>query len=87
MARPKGSADLAPKVRGAFKRALIMLDERKGVDEEGRGLSEVLCDSLEENPIGTLGAISRFCPKELDVDLQGDLEHSGGLHITWQAPS
>tara|TARA_R110000782_G_scaffold18254_4_gene50364 strand:- start:1981 stop:2238 length:258 start_codon:yes stop_codon:yes gene_type:complete len=85
MARPKASADLAPRVRGAFKRALIMLDERKGVTEEGKGLSEILCDSLEDNPIGTLGAISRFCPKELDVDLNADID--GEIHITWQVPS
>jgi len=85
MARPKGSADLAPKVRGAFKRALIMLDEQRGVDEEGKGLSEVLMESLEENPIGTLGAISKFCPKELDVDLNAEVD--GEIHITWQAPS
>ncbi len=87
MARPKGSADVAPAIRGAFKRALIMLDEKRQVSEKGQGLAEVLCESIQENPIGTLGAISRFCPKELDVDLQGDLEHSGGLHITWEAPS
>tara|TARA_R110002020_G_scaffold171360_2_gene361381 strand:+ start:1654 stop:1911 length:258 start_codon:yes stop_codon:yes gene_type:complete len=85
MARPKGSADLAPKVRGAFKRALIMLDEQRGVDEEGKGLSEVLMESLQENPIGTLGAISKFCPKELDVDLNAEVD--GEIHITWQAPS
>jgi len=85
MARPKGSADLAPKVRGAFKPALIMLDEQRGVDEEGKGLSEVLMESLQENPIGTLGAISKFCPKELDVDLNAEVD--GEIHITWQAPS
>ena len=85
MARPKGSADLAPKVRGAFKLALIMLDEQRGVDEEGKGLSEVLMESLQENPIGTLGAISKFCPKELDVDLNAEVD--GEIHITWQAPA
>lgn len=74
MARPKGSADVAPMVRGAFKRALIMLDEKRKVSEKGQGLSEILCESLIENPIGTLGALSKFCPKELDVDLQGGIE-------------
>jgi len=84
MARPKGSADVAPMIRGAFKRALLMLDEKRAVDE-GQGLSEVLCEALEENPIGVLGAIGKFCPKELDVDLNADID--GEIHITWQAPS
>ena len=63
--RTAGSRDVAPKVRGAFKRALLVLD---GEQEAGSGLTELLVASLKEDVKGTLGAISKFVPKELDID-------------------
>ena len=83
MARPKNSADVAPQIRGAFKRACLMLD---GDGPKGEGLSTLILNSLNEDVRGTLQAIKGFVPRELDVDLtateltheQWLLELSGG---------
>ena len=66
MARPKGSKDLAPMIRGAFKRACIQLDNKEG-GEKGIGLSTLILESLQEDVRGTLQAIKGFVPKELEV--------------------
>lgn len=61
MARPKGSPDVAPMIRGAFKRAALRLDIK------GKGLSELIEESLEKDVLNTLRAISCFVPKELEI--------------------
>ena len=77
MARPKGSADVAPQIRGAFKRACLMLDGEK---EKGEGLSELILTSLKEDVRGTLQAIKGFVPKELDVQVDAkELTHEEWL--------
>lgn len=62
MARPKGTADIAPMIRGAFIRAAKMLEE------DGKPLSLIIKDQLEERPLDTLKAISSFVPKEMLID-------------------
>ena len=59
--RPAGSKDVAPMIRGAFKRAALALEQK------GRPLSLIIQEQLEEKPLDTLRAISTFCPKELEV--------------------
>lgn len=59
-----GSRDVAPMIRGAFKRACLQLD---GDGEKGVGLSELIVKSLQEDVRGTLQAMKGFVPKELDV--------------------
>ena len=77
MARPKGSSDTAPMIRGAFKRACLMLD---GEGEKGVGLSTLILDSLKEDVRGTLQAIKGFVPKELDVQVDAkELTHEEWL--------
>jgi len=77
MARPKGSADTAPMIRGAFKRACLMLD---GEGKKGEGLSDLILTSLKEDVRGTLQAIKGFVPKELDVDVTAtELTHEQWL--------
>lgn len=61
--RPKGSQNIARKVRINFIRA-IETYERK----YSKTFSDALCDKFAEDPLGTLKAISHFCPKELNVD-------------------
>lgn len=61
MARPKGSTDIASSIRGAFKRAVLMLEEEK------KPLSLIIKQQMEERPLETLKAISTFCPKEVDI--------------------
>ena len=61
--RPKGSCDVASKIRNAFLSAI----------SNGKPLEEILEEKLKEDPLGTLRAISPFCPKEVSVD--GKLEH------------
>ena len=61
--RPKGSCDVASKIRNAFLAAIT----------NGEPLEKILETKLKEDPLGTLRAISPFCPKEVSVD--GKLEH------------
>jgi len=75
--RPKGKSDTAPMIRGAFKRACMMLDEGK---EKGEGLSTLILNSLNEDVRGTLQAMKGFVPKELDVQLEAkELTHEEWL--------
>jgi len=56
-----GSKDVAPMIRGAFKRACLILEK------DGKSLSELIAEQLLEKPLDTLRAISSFVPKELEV--------------------
>jgi hypothetical protein len=67
--RRAGSRDIAPQIRGAFKRAVLQLEE------EGRPLSELIKEYLEKDFLGTLRAIQGFIPKE---QLIGPMEESEG---------
>ena len=67
--RRAGSRDIAPQIRGAFKRAVLQLEE------EGRPLSELIKEYLEKDFLGTLRAIQGFIPKE---QLIGPIEESEG---------
>lgn len=59
MARKRGSHDIAPQIRGAWKRAVLSLEDK------GKPLSTIIEKCLEENPLATLKAISAFVPKEM----------------------
>lgn len=67
MARPKNTADIAPMIRGAFIRAA------KGLEDDGKPLSEVIRQELEQRPLETLRVMASFMPKETKVS--GKLEH------------
>lgn len=67
MARPKGSHDFTPLVRGGLIRALKMLEA------EGKPISEFIYKALIEDPIGTLQKLSAYAPKETKVS--GSIEH------------
>ena len=79
MGAKASNRDVAPAIRGAFKRACLMLDdERKG--DKGQGLSELILESLKDDVKGTLQAIKGFVPKELDVDVTAtELSHEQWL--------
>jgi hypothetical protein len=75
--RPRGSREIAGDIRGAFKRACLLID---GKGEKGSGLSTLIKKSLEEDVRGTLQAIKGFVPKELEVDLTAkELTHEEWL--------
>ena len=77
MGAKASNRDAAPMIRGAFKRACMMLDGEGG---KGVGLSELILDSLKEDVRGTLQAIKGFVPKELDVQLDvKELTHEDWL--------
>lgn len=59
--RPKGSHDIAPMIRGAFIRAV------KGEEADGKPLSSLIREQLENNPLATLKAMAAFKQKELNV--------------------
>jgi len=63
MARPKGSHDVAPMIRGAFMRAVRMIEEGKSK----KSLSEIIMEQLTEHPLETLRTMASFTPKEVDV--------------------
>ena len=74
MGAKASNRDVAPMIRGAFKRAVLLLEE------EGKPLSTIIKDQLEENPLGTLQALKGFVPKELDVDVTAtELTHEQWL--------
>lgn len=64
MARPKGSKDVAPMIRGAFKRAVAELESG------GRPLSEIVREHLEADFLNTLKVIAQFTPKELEATIE-----------------
>ncbi len=63
MARPKGAHDVAPMIRGAFIRAVKMIEQGK----EKKSLSEIIMEQLKEKPLETLRTMASFTPKEVDV--------------------
>lgn len=67
MARKAGTADVAPMVRGAFKRALMLIEQ---ANNGNRGLSELIRDSLESDFLGTMKMIAQFTPKELEATIE-----------------
>ena len=76
MARPSGSQDVAPRIRGAFKRACIILDKN---GKEGTGITELMVQSLQEDFRGTLQALKGFIPKEMDIDVNAVVDHEAWL--------
>ncbi len=65
----KGKYDVAPIVRHAFLNAMKEVSRRKG-----KNFSAVMADWLEENPIQTLNAVSKFLVREKKVE--GHVEHN-----------
>jgi len=59
--RKNQSRDVAPMIRGAFKRACLALEQG------GTPLSTLMIESLKSDFTGTLRAVSSFTPKELEV--------------------
>ena len=77
MGAKASNRDVAPQIRGAFKRACLMLD---GEGEKGVGLSTLILESLRDDVRGTLQAIKGFVPRELDVDVTAtELTHEQWL--------
>lgn len=63
----KGSHEIASVVRGAFLRAA------KASEEDGRPLSTIIYEQLQEKPLECLATISKFVPKEMM--LQAEVTH------------
>lgn len=68
MARPKGTADLAPMIRGAAMRAL------KHNESRGRGLTDILAKSFVDKPLETLTALAKFNPSQVKMDMSVKVE-------------
>lgn len=68
MAKTAGAKDVAPRIRGAFLRAA------KIAEEQGKSLTDFVLESMEKDFLGTLTAIAKYCPKELDIS--GEINHS-----------
>ena len=64
MARPAGSKDVAPVIRGAFKRALLSLEG------QGKPLSGMIEEHLESDFLNTLKVIAQFTPKEIEGTIE-----------------
>ena len=71
MSKPTQARRVVPDVRGHFQRALIALDSMVK-DGESQGLTELLIKSFQSDPLRTLDTLSKFCPKELLLDVDGD---------------
>ena len=57
------SHDIASQVRGAFLRTLKMSEE------DGRPLSLILLEMLNDDPKACLDAVSKFVPREMLVEM------------------
>lgn len=68
MARPKGTADLAPMIRGAAMRAL------KHNENRGKGLTDILAQSFVDKPLETLTALAKFNPSQSKLDVTHKVE-------------
>jgi hypothetical protein len=68
MARPKGSHDIAPMIRGAFLRAA------KSLELKGKPLSTLIERELEERPIETLKALASFNPTQKSIDVTHNID-------------
>lgn len=64
MGAKAASRDVAPIIRGAFKRAV------RELEDGGRPLSTMILESLEKDFLGTLRALSGFVPKELEATIE-----------------
>ena len=62
--RPPGSHDITPQIRGAWKRACLIVEDR------GSSLSELIADAIEKDVLAALKAIQGFLPKESQLDLR-----------------
>ena len=78
--RRAGSRDIAPQIRGAFKRAVLQLEE------EGRPLSDLIKEYLEKDFLGTLRAIQGFIPKEQLIGPMEESEGSFGVQVNFVEP-
>lgn len=66
--RPLGSGhghQVVNTIRRAFDVAIADLDAR------GKPLPELMADALEQDTLGALNTISRFMPRDVDVNLGG----------------
>jgi len=62
MARLARARDVAPTVRGAFLRAIKMLEDDK------RPLSDILYEALLKDPLPVLAVVSKYVPKEMLIE-------------------
>lgn len=60
--RPKGTSDIAPKIRSYFKRAIEKLEKK------GKPLDDLIVEALENDLKGTLTALSKYVPTEIDLN-------------------
>ena len=70
LGRPKGSTNrhaisLINQINLAIEEAVQILPTRHGVT-----LAEILADSLKANPTATLQAIGKYCPPDINVNVQ-----------------
>jgi hypothetical protein len=79
MGRNTGSRDLAPEIRGSVKRALMVLDQSTKSNEKGSGLTELLVEAFKEDALATLSVVSKFVPRELEIDIDGIVTHETWL--------
>lgn len=70
----KGVSDLAPKIRGAYKRAILRLES------EGKPLSGIIAKELEKDPLGALALLAKFNPREKHERVSHDHTH------VWRVP-
>ncbi len=71
--RPKGSCEIAPKIRASINSAIDNMKSRTG-----KTLSEKLTDCLDADPISTLNMVAKYMPKE--VQISG--KDGGAIEIT-----
>lgn len=62
MPKRKGTNDIAANVRGAFLRAC------KHLENDGRPLSSIIMEMLENDPKGCLDTVAKFVPKEMLIE-------------------
>ncbi len=62
--RPRGTNEIAPKIRAYFMRAINGLQKK-----HGKTLDELIMEGLVDDLKGTLSALSKYIPAEVEVKL------------------
>jgi len=70
MARPKGSPDLTPAIRGGLLRALKIIDDSK------KPMSTRWVEAFEKDFLATMTVASRFIDKNVNLEHSGTVTHN-----------
>jgi len=67
--KAKHGPELVQRIRGA------VLSAFDAVEKEGKLLSQILAEKLKEDPMRFIDMVSKYCPREVAMDLEANVTH------------